>query len=532
MPEGLTMKIISRRTLAASFIAAASYLLATPTFAAPAVPTVHLDIQADQPGPVIARQIYGQFAEHLGSGIYEGLWVGTDSPIPNVRGWRSDVVGALKALKVPVLRWPGGCFADEYHWRDGIGPRAQRPVRVNNNWGGVPERNGVGTHEFFDLAEQVGAETYVNGNLGTGSAQEMAEWLEYMTADGVSSLAQQRRANGRDQPFRVNYFGIGNEAWGCGGHMSPEYYVNLYKQVATFLKAPRGNRPLLVASGGERTDTRWMDVLSRDINARMDAITHHQYSLPTGNWQGSKGKAIGFPESQWLSTLAVTQVIDNTLLAHRAILDRNDPKKKLGIYFDEWGSWYDPEPGTDPGFLVQRNTLRDAVLAALHFNVFHKHAERVRMTNVAQMVNVLQAMVVTQGPQMALTPTYHAFEMYMPFQDATALAFTLKDNPNYALDKLSMPAISATAARGLDGKVYVGLVNVNPRDALELELAVGGRAAHSVKGRVLTAAAMDAENAISAAPQVLPQAFEAQARDGKLRIRVPAKAVLVLAVQP
>jgi alpha-L-arabinofuranosidase len=492
---------------------------------------VHINVQTEQPGPVIARHIYGQFAEHLGTGIYEGLWVGPESPIPNVRGWRSDVVGALKKLKVPVLRWPGGCFADEYHWRDGIGPRAQRPVRINTTWGGVPEPNAVGTHEFFDLAEQLGAETYVNGNLGTGSAQEMAEWLEYMTADAPSTLAQTRRNNGREAPFRVHFFGVGNEAWGCGGHMTPEYYVNLYRQVATFLKTPGGRRPQLVASGGNGSDLSWTEVLSREVKQRMDAITHHQYSLPTGDWK-VKGAAVGFPESQWISTLAVPLAIDANLARHREVLDRNDPKKKVALYFDEWGSWYDPEPGTDPGFLVQRNTLRDAVLAALHFHVFHRHAERVRMSNVAQMVNVLQAMVLTKKDQMVLTPTYHAFEMHIPFQDATFLPVALQGNPAYTLDRHSLPALSATAARGRDGKLYLGLVNLNPREPLQADVALGGRPARAARGQLLTAPAMDAENRFDAPQRVRPQPFEAVARDGRLRLVLPAKAVLVLAVEP
>lgn len=509
-------------------------LFTTPAFAQP-VPTapVQIDIRTDQPGPALARQIYGQFAEHLGSGIYGGLWVGPGSPIPNVRGWRSDVVGALKALQVPVLRWPGGCFADEYHWRDGIGPRDKRPVRVNSHWGGVPESNAVGTHEFFDLAEQLGAETYINGNLGTGSAQEMAEWLEYLTADGPGTLAQQRRANGRELPFRVHYFGVGNEAWGCGGHMTPEYYVNLYRQVATFLKAPRGKGPKLVASGGNGSDLSWTEALSRDVKQRMDAITHHQYSLPTGEWK-VKGAAVGFPESLWISTLAVAQTIDHNLERHRQVLDRHDPQKKLALYFDEWGSWYDPEPGTDPGFLVQRNTLRDAVLAALHFHTFHRHAERVRMANIAQMVNVLQAMVITQGERMLLTPTFHAFEMYRPFHDATSLPVQLAGNPPYTLEKFTLPTLTATAARASDGKLWLGLVNVNPHQALEVRLTVSGRTAASARGRVLAADAMDAENSFERPDRVRPQAFAAQGqeRGDGLVFSVPARSVLVLEVAP
>ncbi len=490
---------------------------------------IKLVVNADQPGPVIHRNVYGQFAEHLGTGIYEGMWVGPDSKIPNVRGWRKDVVAALKELKVPLVRWPGGCFADEYHWREGIGPRKNRPVKVNTMWGGVPEDNAVGTHEFFDLVEQLGAEAYVNGNLGTGSAQEMAEWLEYMTATGNSSLAQLRRKNGRDKPFRVHYFAVGNEAWGCGGNMRPEYYADQYRQVATFLKAPRDNRPIFIASGGNDLQTNWTEVLSKGVH-NVNAISHHAYTLPTGKWE-HKGSAIGFPESEWISTLANTQRIDEIITRNSAVLDKNDPSKKIGFYFDEWGSWYDPEPGTDPGFLVQRNTLRDALLAALHFNVFHAHADRVQMSNIAQMVNVLQAMIQTTKTTMVLTPTYHAFALYTPFQDATSLPAKIENNPVYKVGVVEMPGLSASAARGKDGKLYIGLVNSNANQPAELTLQVGTTAPKAVKGKLLTAGAMDAQNELGKPAQVVPQAFEAQAADGKLLLKLPAKSVMVVAVE-
>ena len=492
---------------------------------------VKVDIQADKPGPVIARQIYGQFAEHLGSGVYGGLWVGPDSKIPNVRGWRSDVVGALKAIKVPVVRWPGGCFADEYHWRDGIGPQAQRPPRVNTSWGGVIEPNTVGTHEFMDLAEQLGTEVYLNANLGSGTVQEMAQWLEYLTADGDTALARERRANGRDKPWKVHYWGIGNESWGCGGNMKPSYYADLYKHWSTFAKAPRGNRPKLVASGGQELELNWVETLSAEIKGRMDAVTHHQYSLPTRDWK-KKGAAVGFPETEWISTLAVPQTIDGYLTKHREILDRNDPAKKFAIYFDEWGSWYDPEPGTDPGFLVQRNTLRDAVLAALHFHVFHRHADRVKMANIAQMVNVLQAMIVTDNDRMVLTPSYHAFAMHLPFMDATSLPVQLAGVPTYTQGKYSIPALSASAAKSADGKLLLSLTNTHPNQPLPLQLAVGGKGVRAVTGQLLTAATMDAQNWFDAPDRVKPQPFKAEAKGGLLALNIPAKSVLVLEVQP
>ncbi|MBV8468067.1 MAG: alpha-N-arabinofuranosidase [Burkholderiales bacterium] len=488
-----------------------------------------LIVDADQPGPVIDRHVYGQFAEHLGSGIYGGMWVGPDSKIPNVRGWRKDVVAALKALKVPVVRWPGGCFADEYHWRDGIGPRDQRPVKLNTSWGGVPENNAVGTHEFFDLVEQIGSEAYVNGNLGTGSAREMAEWMEYMTAEGNSSLAQLRRKNGRDRPFRVNYFAIGNEAWGCGGQMRPEYYTDQFRQVAAFLKAPSNNRPVIIASGGTGLQTNWTEMLSNGVPG-VDSISHHEYTLPTGDWE-RKGSAVGFPESEWIATLAHTLSIDEIIKRNSAVLDRNDPKKKIGFYFDEWGSWYDAEPGSNPSFLVQRNTLRDALLAALLFNVFLAHADRVKMSNVAQMVNVLQAMIQTRGDQLVLTPTYYAFALYTPFQDATSLPSRIENNPVYKVGSVEMPGLSATAARGKDGKLYIGLVNANATQAAELTVRVGTATPAAVHGRLLTALAMDAQNEFGKPAQVVPRAFEARAADGKLLLKIPPKSILVVAVE-
>ncbi|MCE4540009.1 alpha-N-arabinofuranosidase [Pelomonas sp. P7] len=488
-----------------------------------------LVVNADQPGPVIHRNVYGQFAEHLGTGIYEGMWVGPDSKIPNVRGWRKDVVAALKDLKVPLVRWPGGCFADEYHWRDGIGPRDKRPIKINTNWGGVPEDNAVGTHEFFDLVEQIGAEAYVNGNLGTGSAQEMSEWLEYMTGEGKSTLTDLRRKNGRDKPFRVHYFAVGNEAWGCGGNMRPEYYADQYRQVASFLKTPGNNRPIFIASGGNGLQTEWTEVLSKGVHS-VNAISHHSYTLPTGQWE-HKGAAVGFPESEWISTLANVKNIDEIITRNTAVLDKNDPAKKIGFYFDEWGSWYDPDPGSNPGFLVQRNTLRDALLAALHFNVFHAHADRVQMTNIAQMVNVLQAMIQTSKDKLVLTPTYHAFKLYTPFQDATSLPAKIENNPVYKVGAVEMPGLSATAARGKDGKLYVGLVNSNANQPAELTLQVGAGAPKAVKGQLLTAGAMDAQNELGKAPQVLPQPYEARAAGGKLTLKLPAKSIVVVAVE-
>jgi alpha-N-arabinofuranosidase len=503
--------------------------LAAWTLAFPALAAVTVTIDASTPGATINKNVYGQFAEHLGTGIYEGLWVGPNSPIPNTKGWRNDVVGALKALHVPLVRWPGGCFADEYHWKDGVGPRAKRPVKVNTNWGGVEESNAVGTHEFFDLAEMLGADAYVNGNLGSGSVQEMADWVEYLTSDSKSTLANMRRKNGRDKPFKVAYFAIGNEAWGCGGNMTPSYYADLYKHYNTFLKAPKETRPKMIASGGNENGTAWTDVLSAQLKGQTDAISFHYYTIPTGQWE-VKGAATGFQEGEWISTLNNTLRMDSLIKTNEALLDKNDPEKKIGLFVDEWGTWYDVEKGTNAGFLFQQNTLRDAVVAALNFNIFHAHAERVQMTNIAQMVNVLQAMIITDKRRMLLTPTYYAYQMYVPFQDAASLPATVTGDVPYTVGATTIPGVSVSAARAKDGKVYLALVNTNPGQPADVAVAVRDKRVGGASGQVLTAAAMDAHNTFAQTGAVKPAPFTAKAIDGTLTIKVPAKAVVVVAL--
>jgi alpha-L-arabinofuranosidase len=496
----------------------------SPALAASAV------LRADQPGAKIDRHLYGQFAEHLGRGIEEGVWVGEHSQIPNVRGFRNDVIAALRELHVPVVRWPGGCFADEYHWRDGIGPRASRPVTLNTNWGGVPETNAFGTHEFLDFAELIGADAYVNGNLGTGSAREMAEWLQYMTSDKPTALTAERARNGRPKPWKIAYFAVGNEAWGCGGDMTPEYYVDLYRRYANFLKAPMGARPVIIASGGNDNDTSWTTALISKVSRGMGAISFHYYTIPGDRWQ-AKGPTTGFGEDQWISTLAHTLKMDDFINQNSAVMDKYDPAKKVAFAVDEWGTWYDPEPGREPGFLYQQNTLRDAVVAALNFNVFHRHADRVRLANIAQMVNVLQAMILTKGPQMLLTPTYHVFKMFAPFQDATYLPLDLS-TPRYSLGSASVPAISGSAARLSSGEIAVALVNLDPNKVIPVSIALSGATVKSVAGTILTASAMDARNTFENSDAVRPTAFSGASLNGAaLSLTLPAKSIVVLKLQ-
>jgi alpha-N-arabinofuranosidase len=513
------------KTLTAALAALAIGLIAS-SAAAGTLPAKAI-LQADKPGAVISRNLYGQFSEHLGGGVYDGIWVGEGSAIANVRGIRSDVVAALKALKTPLVRWPGGCFADEYHWRDGIGPRGERPLRKNNWWGGAPESNAFGTHEFMDFIEQIGAEAYVSVNVGSSTPTEMREWIEYMTSPGQDTLAQERRKNGRDQPWKVALWGIGNENWGCGGNMTAEYYANELRRFISFFHQGEDNPGLRVATGPSGDDTRWTDVLMKNAGHAFDALSLHYYTLPTGNWK-SKGAATGFSRKEWVDTFAQTLKMDDYIKRHSAIMDSHDPDKRVGLYVDEWGTWYDVEPGTNPGYLYQQNTLRDAVVAAANLNIFHQHADRVRMSAIAQTINVLQAMILTDGAELALTPTYHAFRMYVPFQDATSLPLQLT-TPEFTLDGTSIPAINASAARGKDGKIHIAIANMDPQDSVDLSIDLSGLKAKSVTGEVLTADKMDAHNVPGQPAAIAPKPYTGgRLGNGKLMLDLPAKSVVVV----
>lgn len=482
-------------------------------------------LDATVPGIRIAPEVYGQFSEQLGEGITGGIRVGEDSPIPNIHGYRRDVVEALQALHVPVLRWPGGCYADTYHWRDGIGPRAQRPVTLNHWWGNNEENNAFGTQEYFDFAELIGSKTDLSVNVGTGTAGEAKDWLEYVTSGSHSTLAQQRRANGRDAPWRVDYVAVGNESWGCGGNLTAEQYEPLLRRYSTFLK--QGDSPKVVAVGPSADDYHWTEALM-DSRAQFDLLSLHYYTLPTGDWS-HKGAATGFSKAEWLETFAQTRRMEDLLTRHSAIMDKTDPDKKVGIAVDEWGTWYDTPPGAPA--LRQENTLRDAVVAATNFNIFHRHADRVRMANISQMVNVLQSPILTEGAQMVRTPTYYAFLMYLPFQGASALPVKI-DSPQLPAGKDSIPAIDVTAAKGAGGQVYVGVVNVDPDDGADVDVAIAGNVGQHISGQLLTAPAMDSRNHFGAPEEVHPVPFRGgHWHDGRLRVDMPPKSVVVLTLK-
>lgn len=477
-------------------------------------------------GPTIDKHIYGQFAEHLGACIYEGIWVGPDSAVPNTRGFRNDIIDAFKKLKVPNIRWPGGCFADTYHWTDGIGPQAERKGITNVFWGGTVESNQVGTHEFLDFCELVGTEPYICGNLGSGSVREMAEWLEYLTAPTASPLAQKRSENGRAEPWsNIRLWAVGNESWGCGGNMTAEHYANEYRRYQTWCRHFGGGKLFRVACGFE---DEWNQVVMKLAAPYMDGLSIHYYTFP-GTW-AKHGPATGFPTEEWYATLLRAAGVDDFLRRTTAIMDQHDPEKRVAMVLDEWGTWYDVEPGTNPGFLYQHNTLRDALVAGLSLNIFHGHAERLKVANIAQAVNVLQAMVLTDGDRMILTPTYHVFEMFTPHQDATNIAFDHHADTFCPVSSGSvLPALSSSVSKNAQGELTISLCNLHHQDSLTLELELSGLSGtRALAGRQLKGSSMDQRNSLEEPDSISPLSIPSlQVGNGKLTLTLPPSSVTV-----
>lgn len=488
-------------------------------------------INADLGEQVISKHIYGHFAEHLGRCIYGGIWVGPDSPIPNTRGIRNDVVQALRELDIPNLRWPGGCFADTYHWKDGIGPRETRPSIVNVHWGGVSEDNSFGTHEFMDLCEQLGCEAYICGNLGSGSVREMAEWVEYLTSDTDSPMTRLRKENGREDPWKVRFWALGNENWGCGGNMTPEYYADLMRRYSTYCRNQGGNRLMKIACGPSGSDYNWTEILMENPKNRwmMQGLALHYYTVMDG-W-GHKGSATQFSEWEWISTMQQTLKMEDLVSRHSTIMDQYDPEKRIGLYVDEWGNWFDVEPGTESGFLYQQNSLRDAVVAAINLNIFNNHCDRVRMANIAQTINVLQAMILTKDEKMVRTPTYYTFRMFRVHQDATLLPLSILCD-DYQYEEKKVPSLSASSSVNQEGTIHLTLANLDPRKDKVVKCEIRGKKVSDVRGEILTSASMNDHNDFERGEIVVPTEFKgAKIKEGILEIEIPAKSVVVLSIK-
>jgi alpha-N-arabinofuranosidase len=519
----LTSFIIAMRVLYL-FVLLAFNILSSPVAAQVITKLVlNTDLKAD----TISRHIYGSFSEHLGHGIYEGIWVGENSSIPNTRGIRNDVLAALKRLNLPNLRWPGGCFADEYHWMDGIGPRENRPKMVNTHWGGVVEDNSFGTHEFLDLCAQIGTEPYICGNVGSGSVAEMSRWVEYITFDGQSPMAELRKKNGREQPWKVKFWGIGNENWGCGGNMTAEFYADQYKRYATYCRNYETNHLYKIAGGPSGADHHWIQTLMKNIPSYLlQGVSLHYYTVPN-NWEG-KGSATQFQENEFFWTIKNTLMMDEIITGHAAIMDQYDPQKRIGLVVDEWGTWYDVEPGTNPGFLYQQNTLRDALVAGINLNIFNRHCDRVKMANIAQTVNVLQSVILTNKEKIVLTPTFYVFEMYKVHQDAVLIPVNYV-SPDYEYNGMKIPALSVSASRDATGTIHITFTNINPHAEVGMNIELRGSQIRTLKGNIITSKEMNAHNTFTNPDVVKITDFkDAKLNGNSIDVNLPALSVVML----
>ncbi|MBZ4192679.1 alpha-N-arabinofuranosidase [Niabella beijingensis] len=490
-----------------------------------------LSLATKDTGTTISRHIYGHFSEHLGRCIYDGFWVDPGMNVPKKDRIRLDVVEALKKIHIPNLRWPGGCFADEYHWRDGIGDRNSRPKMINTHWGGVTEDNSFGTHEFLELCELLGTEPYIAGNVGSGTVEEMSKWIEYLNADGETPMTRLRKENGRDRPWKVGFWGVGNESWGCGGNMTPEYYAGEYRRYATFARNYPDAPLKKVAAGANSADYNWTEVVMKNIPRQMMwGLSLHHYTIPTGKWD-RKGSATAFDEKEYFNTMKNCLFMDELVTKHAAIMDKYDPEKRVALVVDEWGIWTDVEPGTNPGFLYQQNSLRDALIAATTLNIFNNHADRVRMANLAQTVNVLQSLILTKGPDMLLTPTYYVFDLYQPHMDARRVPLDIKA-PGYLSGGQQLPAVNASASIDAKGRLCITLVNIDPVNDITIHTPLKGMGYKKLNGTVLTSAAFTDINTFENKKKVAPASFTgAQLKGQELVAKLPRLSVVQLLLE-
>jgi alpha-N-arabinofuranosidase len=503
------------------------YLLGSLLMVCSAYGQATLTVQDNHTGLSISRHIYGHFSEHLGRCIYDGFWVDEQLPVQKKDRIRLDVVEALKKIRIPNLRWPGGCFADEYHWRDGIGPRPQRPKMVNTHWGGVTEDNSFGTHEFLELCSLLNCEPYISGNVGSGTIEEMSKWIEYLNFSGESPMSNLRKQNGREQPWKVTFWAIGNESWGCGGNMTAQYYSDQYRRYATFAKSYPGAALKKIACGASDSDYKWTETCMKNIPLnQLWGLSLHYYTVPR-TW-GDKGSATQFDETEYFTTLRKCLFMDTLITRHGAIMDHYDPQKKVALVVDEWGIWTNVEPGTNPGFLYQQNSLRDALVAASTLNIFNNHCDRVRMANLAQTVNVLQALILTQKDKLLLTPTYHVFDLYKVHQDAKQLPILL-NSPEYGVGKEKIAAINASASVDSNKVIHVSLVNLDPHKSINIATAFSNLPWKTVEGKILTSKAFTDVNTFETPDKIRIEGFSGAKKNGdQLTVSMPPHSVVLL----
>jgi alpha-N-arabinofuranosidase len=489
-----------------------------------AASTATVDVLLDEPIGVIAPELYGHFAEHIGGVIYDGIWVGEDSAVPNLGGIRKSLVDWMKRLRPAVIRWPGGCFADGYHWRDGIGEREKRPRRYGR-WTDVTEPNHFGSHEFIRFCRLVDAQPYMAANVGTGTPEEFQSWVEYCNAPaGLTTLADERAANGAPDPLGIRYWGVGNESWGCGGKFTPEDYCTDYRKFATWV--PGYGVPLyLIASGPNGNDPNWT---ARFFQKWVDYERAPLHGWSPHYYCGTAGEALQFSTDQWYELLARAKEMEKLISDQWAVMGKFDPQRKVRLVIDEWGAWH--KPGTEINkrhLFEQMGCLRDALVAALTLDTFNRHADKMAMANVAQLINNLHSLFLADGDRFVATPNFYVFEMYKPHQGATAVRVNVE-----------APAVEFRVGSdrrqlfGLAGSASVRekamtLTLVNPHDSEPVAAAVNlkGGAARAARRTVLTHAQANAHNTFERPNELVSQSGDVEVSGAAFTLELPPKSI-------
>jgi len=525
--------LTTRRTFIQVLGAAGAAALVAPRSARAA--DSRIDILLDEPIGPIAPELYGHFAEHLGGVVYDGIWVGDGSPVPNDGGIRRSLVERLKQIKAPVIRWPGGCFADSYDWRDGIGPRASRATRtnfwVNTKVPASPSQydpNSFGTVEFARFCKLAGAQPYLAANIRSLPAKDLYQWIEFCNSPaGTTTLAGVRAAEGSPDPLNVVYWGVGNEPWGCGGDFSPEDYAVELKRYTAWV--PSYDLQLrYIAAGANSGDVEWTRRFFDKLTAgnpgmagRLWGFSFHHYawnvsSGKTTDWNEGKGPAVGFTIEQHYELLRDADKMDGFITAHWQTMGQFDRARKVKLVVDEWGAWHKPGSESDPSHtLGQVSTLRDALLAGLTLDTFQRHADKVGMANIAQLVNCLQSLFVAHESKFIVTPNYHVFQMYMDHMGAESVRTEFMA-PRVSYQRNGQPAtfwgLAGSASRR-DKTVTLTVVNPSAADARETTVSVRGAKIASAAITTLTAGALDAHNSFDA-PDAVPTPKESPVTPG------------------
>jgi alpha-N-arabinofuranosidase len=486
--------------------------------------SVHPEVRLHQVG----RYLYSHFAEHLGRCIYGGIWVGEDSKIENEGGVRLDTARALKRLALPALRWPGGCFADNYHWMDGIGPREKRPKRYNL-WWKQPETNQFGTDEFIRLCRMIDAEPYICLNVGSGTVEEASGWVEYCNASQPTALVNLRKANGHPEPYAVKFWGIGNENWGCGGSMRPEYYADLYRRFATYVRKAAEEGAKLIACGSHPELQDWDERFLKAMKGAcplVDSLALHAYF-------GQGMNDVDFSDDDYYRLIGSIKVLKRKLAQTTELAQAYSTyEHRIDVVMDEWGTWY--KQATVEGGLYQQNTMRDALFAAASFHCFHEYGERLWMTNMAQTVNVLQALILTKGPEMILTPTYHIYEMFRQHRDGDLVVCKVRNSPTLSSpDAEDRDAISASTTLSADGKaLFLSILNLDLAQTYTIDVNVTNAAEWKVQQvRRLATGDIRSHNTFEDPDKVRPEEVRLEGSDDLSAVRFLPQSVTTIRME-